>query len=139
MGMAAVPVEYAPRPVADGSPAEIRLHEPFRITTEVSLSTNLYVALLVLAFGAGAIVRVLPLLGSSFPIGDGGLFFAMVRELRANHFALPHLVSYNGDHFPYAYPPLAFYLTAGLWTLTGASPETIFRVVPLAFSLASIG
>ena len=63
--------------------------------------------LLLCAIILGALVRLLYIAGSDFPINDGGLFFTMTRDLQANGFLIPKVTSYNGGGLPFAYPPLA--------------------------------
>ena len=43
----------------------------------------------------GAIVRLWPALTNGFPLNDGGMFYTMIRDLKANHFILPRFASYN--------------------------------------------
>ena len=61
----------------------------------------------------GAWVRFLPTLETDTPINDGGMFYVMIADLRANHILLPAFTSYNHLSIPFAYPPLSFYV-AGL-------------------------
>lgn len=75
----------------------------------------------------------------TFPIGDGGLFYRMTQDLIDNHFLLPSYTSYNAElRIPFAYPPLAFYLTAALSLLTGASPLQVMSFLPAFFCLLMI-
>lgn len=60
----------------------------------------------------GGVVRIFPVLGSEMPINDGGLFFAMARDIQAANFKLPLETSYNLAGIPFAYPPLALYIAA---------------------------
>ena len=75
---------------------------------------------------------------SDFPLNDGGLFVAMSRDLLAGHFALPASTSYNAEHIPFAYPPLAFYIVAGTTALTGVDPLVLARWLPLVANLATV-
>ncbi len=75
---------------------------------------------------------------SDFPLNDGGLFYTMVKDLEANHFALPVFTSYNHAAIPYAYPPLAFYLTAFLNSVLKIDLLQLLRFVPLFFAVLSI-
>src|SRR5512133_240620 len=85
---------------------------------------------LVLALVVGGYVRLVYVLASPFPLNDGGLFYQMTQELIANHFRLPAITDYNHLGIPYAYPPLAFYLTGLLSQLSGWSLLEIYRVLP---------
>lgn len=86
----------------------------------------------------GTALRLLPVLASDFPLNDGGMFSAMSEDLRANSFVLPRFASYNDLQIPYAYPPLGFYLTAGISSLAGISVTDILRLVPALVSVATI-
>lgn len=90
------------------------------------------------ALGIGTAIRTLFVITSSFPIGDGGLFFVMTKELIANNFSLPLFTSYNHLSIPYAYPPFAFYLVGFIHTITSVELLFLFRYVPLFFSVVSI-
>lgn len=100
-----------------------------RITTAAAL-------LAILAVGFA--LRAIPVLGSPWPVGDGGLFYTMVSELRANHLALPAFTSYNHEAIPFAYPPLALELAAMFESVTGLARSDVFRFVPLAFSVLCV-
>jgi hypothetical protein len=86
----------------------------------------------------GVILRLGFVLQSDFPLNDGGMFYAMVRDIQQAHYALPWYTSYNDAHIPFAYPPLGFYLAAALADLTGMSLITIFRFLPLTLSALTI-
>lgn len=86
-----------------------------------------------------AIAARLPyFLNSDFPLNDGGMFLTMSRDLLAAHFALPADTSYNFEGIPFAYPPLSFYLVAGLSALTGLDPLILVQYLPLVASLATV-
>ena len=97
-------------------------------------------ALPVLLFitACGAWVRLAPALGSSFPIGDGGLFYTMAKDLQASHFALPFFTSYNGGQIPFLYPPLGLYLAAGLSSLFQIHLLDLVRLLPPLVSVLCI-
>lgn len=86
----------------------------------------------------GGYIRFVPALLFSFPVNDGGLFYAMTRDLLANGLRLPVFVSYNGLEIPFSYPPLAFYLASLVHALLQLPLLDIFRFVPAAFSAATI-
>ena len=85
----------------------------------------------------GAWVRFLPTLETGTPINDGGMFYAMIADLRTNHFLLPAFTSYNHLNIPFAYPPLSFYV-AGLISSIGISTFDILRWLPPLISTLSI-
>ena len=87
--------------------------------------------ILITAFIFGTIFRILPAWLAGFPINDGGMFYSMIQDLRANHYAIPAFTSYNGGNIPFVYPPLGFYLGAALTDLFNLStPLEILRWVP---------
>ncbi|MBI1795049.1 MAG: hypothetical protein HYR70_12805 [Chloroflexi bacterium] len=85
----------------------------------------------------GALVRFAPTLLAGSPINDGGMFYVMIEDLKANRFLLPAFTSYNYLNIPFAYPPLAFYV-GGLTSLLGISTLNIIRWVPPFISTLSI-
>ena len=85
----------------------------------------------------GAWVRFLPTMETGSPINDGGMFYVMISDLRANHFLLPAFTSYNHLNIPFAYPPLAFYV-GGLVSSLGISTFDILRWLPPLVSTLSI-
>ena len=86
----------------------------------------------------GAFVRLANVLPSGFPLNDGGLFFTFVQEIQAAHYRLPMYSNYNLASIPFLYPPLSFYLTGLLSTLTGASLLDLIRVLPSLISILTI-
>jgi hypothetical protein len=90
------------------------------------------------AFLLGGWLRLYAVYQAGFPIGDGGLFYIMIRTLQNNGYRLPDFVSYNGLNIPFAYPPLAFYLTGGLNSILKIPLLTViqwFPAVVLTFSI----
>ncbi len=85
----------------------------------------------------GGVVRLHPAMNNAFAINDGGLFYSMVEDLRANQFSLPLFASYNGGNIPYAYPPFGFYLTGWMAQL-GFATDSLFRWLPGILSTLSI-
>ena len=84
----------------------------------------------------GFVLRAIPVLGNAWPVGDGGLFYTMVGELRADHLALPAFTAYNHERIPFAYPPLE--LAAVLESVTGMARADVFRFLPLTFAVLCI-
>lgn len=90
-----------------------------------------------LATGLGATVRLLPVALHTFPLNDGGLFYAMARDIAATGYRVPFFTSYNGGHIPFAYPPLGPYVLALLQALP--VPALAWqRVLPALMSILSI-
>jgi hypothetical protein len=86
---------------------------------------------LVLLFGTA--VRVFPGLLAGFPINDGGMFAAAMRDLLENKFLLPVSTSYNLLGIPFAYPPFGFYAGAVLQRL-GISESQVLLWLPIFLS-----
>ncbi|MBI5824095.1 MAG: hypothetical protein HZB18_08720 [Chloroflexi bacterium] len=86
----------------------------------------------------GAIVRFYPVLSNGFPLNDGGMFYTMVQDLKANGYALPQFTTYNHADIPFAYPPLGLYITALLSALTSGSDLWAFLYLPAFVNTFSI-
>jgi 4-amino-4-deoxy-L-arabinose transferase-like glycosyltransferase len=106
---------------------------PLRAFVPASLDNVLVGAALIL----GSIVRLIPILGSDFPINDGGLFAAMIDDLVRHGPNLPRAVDYNGGDIPFAYPPVGLYLGAGFVAL-GFPTLEVLRFVPVILSVLTI-
>jgi hypothetical protein len=102
------------------------------------LSPRAFSLVLASVIALGALVRASYLVATDFPLNDGGLFYAMVRDLQANLFRLPELTSYNGAHLPYAYSPLGFYIAGVIDALTPFSLFDLFRLLPFTYTVAAI-
>lgn len=86
----------------------------------------------------GALFRFLPTLFAGFPVNDGGMFHVMMQDLQANHFLPPLYTTYNNLNIPFAYPPLALYIGAGISSLFKISSIEILRWLPAFVNTASI-
>jgi hypothetical protein len=85
----------------------------------------------------GAVVRFVPAASSGFPLNDGGLFYTMIRDLKANHFVMPQFTTYNFVDIPFAYPPVGFYIAAIFSTLLPFSDlQILLWLPPLVNTLA---
>ncbi len=102
------------------------------------ISTRAYVALLVAAVVLGTLVRVSHVFSSDFPLNDGGMFYAMARDLQHHGFTLPTTTSYNNAGIPFAYSPLGFYVAALLDRVLPGDLISLFRVLPLLYSAATL-
>jgi len=85
---------------------------------------------LMIAILLGGIVRFVPVLMAGFPVNDGGMFYVMVEELKANHFLLPTFTQYNLAGIPYAYPPFGFYVSALVSSLFHIPALDVVRWLP---------
>jgi hypothetical protein len=90
------------------------------------------------AIGLAAVVRLVPILATDFPLNDGALFLSMITAIRDHGYALPETASYNRIELPFVYPPAALYLAAAVIDVTGISQFDALRFIPLAFSLATV-
>ena len=86
----------------------------------------------------GAVVRFWPVIANGFPLNDGGMFYTMIRDLKANHYILPQFTSYNFADIPFAYPPLGFYIAASLSDLLPVSEIQILLWLPALVNTLSI-
>lgn len=94
--------------------------------------------ILLIAIGAGTIVRIQFVSGTGYPINDGGLFYQMVQDLLDNGLLIPDFTTYNNDQIPFAYPPLAFYLVAIIKLASKQTLLQLFRFVPLVINILVI-
>jgi hypothetical protein len=112
-----------------------------QVVTDASTSANDRIAFAIFAASAlllGSFIRLLVVSQSDFPIGDGGLFFQMVRDLQGNNFQEPLYTRYNHAHIPFAYPPLGIYTAAIVHKVTGIGLLPLFRFLPLTSACLSI-
>jgi hypothetical protein len=86
----------------------------------------------------GGFVRLYPAWQAGFPLNDGGLFYQMILDLQKAHYSLPDVTTYNSMQIPFAYPPLAFYLTARLGDLLHVSILDLVRLLPAIISTITI-
>jgi hypothetical protein len=94
--------------------------------------------LLIWALIFGVYVRILPVLQAGFPLNDGGLFYTMTADLHANGYFLPATTSYNGLDIPFVYPPLMFYVTGLIHSMSGLPLIEVVRWLPVLFSLLTL-
>lgn len=87
----------------------------------------------------GAGVRAYHVLRWDFPLNDGGLFYQMARDLQDDGYRLPAETTYNAAHIPFGYPPLGMYVAAGVADVTPLGLLTMFRVLPLLATAATVG
>lgn len=93
--------------------------------------------ILALALFLGLLIRIFPAMLVGFPLNDGGMFYVMSLDLRANGFLLPAFTTYNAAHIPFAYPPLGFYM-AGLLGALGLPELQVFLWLPILVSVLTI-
>ena len=105
---------------------------------EPAPSSRRYGIAVAAVLGIAFVVRAAFVLGSDFPLNDGGMFLQMTRDLQGSGYALPAYTSYNGGAVPFAYPPLGFYLAAIIDAVTPLSLAGVFRFLPLIASFAAV-
>lgn len=86
----------------------------------------------------GAVVRFWPGMTNGFPLNDGGMFYTMIGDLKANHYLLPEFTKYNTADIPFAYPPFGFYAAAFLSGLLPVSEQWILTYLPALINTLSI-
>lgn len=86
----------------------------------------------------GLAIRIALPLQAAFPLNDGGLFYAMIVDLQEARYVLPLYATYNGAAIPFAYPPLAFYLTGRLADLLLIPVLDLVRILPAIISALTI-
>jgi hypothetical protein len=106
------------------------------LTSEKSSGKEEYVMVLIVFFLTliGLTVRLVAPLQSNFPLNDGGLFYAMIVDLQKAGYVLPFYVNYNAASIPFAYPPLAFYLTGWLADFLRIPVLDLLRILPAIIS-----
>lgn len=110
-----------------------------RYKSATSLLTTLGPSILTgLAVIVGGYIRLAPALSANFPVVDGGLFYTMGEDLRANGYLIPAFTSYNDANIPFAYPSLSFYFFELLSQATGISVLDIMRLLPPLISTLTI-
>ncbi len=92
----------------------------------------------------GALVRFLPLLqfpqAMELPLGMGGLYHLFAQEIARNGFALPtYIPYYTRNGLPFAYPPLAFYLQAALFSWLHLPTFILVNGLPPLLSALTVG
>jgi hypothetical protein len=115
--------------------ARLPLHVSVPVRLSVGHRTVIEAALVVVLAG---ILRVPPVIGASFPLNDGGMFLAMIEELRKSNYMLPDVTTYNASRIPFAYPPLGLFATSLLSTTLHVPLLDMFRFLPLSVSLLTV-
>ena len=87
------------------------------------------------ALAIGIIVRVAPVVGAGSVVGDGGLWMAMIDDIRAAGLTVPPATSYNGLDIPFVYPPAALLGAAAFGEAFGIATIELIRWAPLALSI----
>ncbi|CAG0967964.1 hypothetical protein ANAEL_01015 [Anaerolineales bacterium] len=88
------------------------------------------ILILLAAILFGSWFRLMPAWLAGFPVNDGGMFYTMILDLQTNHYAPPLFTTYNNASIPFAYPPLGFYIGAGISDLFNIAPLAIIRWLP---------
>ena len=93
---------------------------------------------LIIALLLGSFVRFVHVLTIEYPLNDGGFFLALIEDLRKSSTILPAFTSYNQFNIPFAYPPLAIFITDILSRLLGISVIDLIRLFPPFISCLTI-
>lgn len=101
-------------------------------------SYSISIIFLLIAMLIGGYIRLVKVLPSPFPIGDGGMFYNMTLDLINNKFHLPEFITYNHVDVPNTYPPLGIYLTGAISALFHFNLIDVFRILPAILSILTI-
>jgi len=94
--------------------------------------------ILFVVFLFGCVLRFTPGILNGFPVNDGGMIMAMIRDLRSNGFLLPFVTSYNYSDIPFVYPPFGMYVAGILSSLLSISELKLLLWLPPLISAAII-
>ena len=94
----------------------------------MSLTTERFA--LGVALVIGVVVRAAPIIGADSVVGDGGLWFAMIDDIRAAGLSVPATTSYNDLGIPFVYPPAALLGTAAVGDAFGIPTIELLRWAP---------
>lgn len=83
-----------------------------------------------IVFCLGFVLRMSPAILAGFPVNDGGMFLAMIRDIQLTGFLLPKETSYNFANLPFVYPPFGIYVAAILASWFPLSEFEILRWLP---------
>ncbi len=106
--------------------------------TKLSYKQEVTLFFLILAGIFGAALRIYPPAQVDFPLVDGGMFYAMIGDLQAARYALPEFTTYNQSNIPFAYPPLGFYLTGIINSMTNISLFSLLHWLPAIITIAAL-
>jgi hypothetical protein len=90
------------------------------------------------ALAIGVVVRVAPIVTADSVVGDGGLWLAMINDIRAAGLAIPASASYNGLDIPFVYPPAALFSAAALGEAFSIPTIELLRWLPLILSILGL-
>jgi hypothetical protein len=83
-----------------------------------------------IAIVVGAVLFCVYYITHPYPAYGGGLFLAMAEQIQNNGYRLPITIPhYTRGGVPFAYPPLMFYVVAGLLDI-GIDPFVLTRIFP---------
>ncbi len=93
------------------------------------------------ALGVGALIRLLPLLvaRADVPYRLGGLYMEFARQIALNGFRFPAWIPYYTQNgIPFAYPPLPFFLAAGLAYVLGLPVFLVSNGLPALAAILTV-
>ncbi|HYC32511.1 MAG TPA: glycosyltransferase family 39 protein, partial [Gemmatimonadales bacterium] len=122
------------RPIAVPRPSPPTVAQIREAPPAIRLDGDRFRVALGLAVALAVAIRAWHVLSQDFPLNDGGLFYAMARDIQAAGYRLPTHTSYNGDGIPFGYSPLGFYLAALLDQATTLTLTDALRWIPLMAS-----
>jgi len=108
------------------------------ITLTMAFQNKKTYLILCTVFLIGCGLRFTPGILTGFPVNDGGMIMAMIRDLRSNGFLLPIVTSYNYSDIPFVYPPFGLYVAGILSSMLSISELELLRWLPPLVSVAII-
>ncbi|MEL6270501.1 MAG: hypothetical protein AAFR22_11890, partial [Chloroflexota bacterium] len=94
----------------------------------------LMLALLAVAW----VARSYAIEAATFPIRDGALQYQAALTVQNNDFRFPVVIPYNGDDFPFFYPPLGIFIAAVVSQQFQIPLLDTFRLMPTIFSALTV-
>ncbi len=101
-------------------------------------NNQVFIAIVIFITLIGLAIRLTPALQTQFPLNDGGLFYNMIVDLQETNYVLPKYATYNQVEIPFAYPPLAFYITGLLADLLHIPVLDLVRILPALVTTLTI-
>ncbi len=85
-----------------------------------------------------AIVYLSYVLTNDIPYNPAGFYISSIEQIISNGFELPEYVNLFGEGIPFAYPPLAFYVSAAISYVVGSTLDVVKYVPGIVFYLQSL-
>jgi len=109
-----------------------------RLPSPGKTNNNFEVLGLIFALLMGGFIRLIHVITADFPLNDGGVFYQIILDILGGNYRFPEFITYNLNHIPFAYPPLAFYTGALLSDIFAWPVLDVIRLLPAITSLLTI-